>query len=187
MKHLGTKRIETERLVLRRFTVEDAPTMNKNWASDPEVSKFLTWPPHSSVEVSETVLRDWVSHYGEKEYYEWAIELKELGQPIGSIGVVSRNDDLELLQVGYCMGKAWWGRGIMTEALKALIRFFFEEVGVNRVEARHDPNNPGSGCVMRKAGMTYEGTQRQADRNNQGIVDVSWCAILKADFDERLG
>ena len=59
MNHQGTKTIETERLILRRFTMEDAPAMYRNWASDPEVTKYLTWPAHSSVEVSQQVLRDW--------------------------------------------------------------------------------------------------------------------------------
>ena len=56
--------------------------------------------------------------------------------------------------------------------------FFFDEVGVNRVESRHDPNNPNSGAVMRKCGMTFEGTLRQSDWNNQGICDASWYALL---------
>lgn len=178
MKHLGTKRIETERLVLRRFTAEDAEAMYENWASDDDVTKYLTWPAHGSVEVSRMVLADWVSHYEEPDYYSWAIELKELGQPIGSITAVKVNDRAELVEVGYCIGKAWWRQGITSKAMQAVMDFFFDQVGANRVEARHDPNNPGSGAVMRKCGMKYEGTHRQSDRNNQGIVDTAWYALL---------
>lgn len=182
MKHLGTKKIETERLELRPFTMDDAEAMFRNWASDPEVTKFLTWPAHGSVEVSEMVLSDWISHYGEADYYQWAIVVKELSQPIGSISVVSKNDRAELVHIGYCIGKNWWHQGYTSEALKAVMDFFFDEVGVNRVETRHDPNNPNSGRVMKKCGMKFEGTLRKSDWNNQGICDASWYGMLK---DER--
>lgn len=181
MKHLGTKRLETERLVLRRFTVADAEPMYRNWASDGEVTKFLTWPAHTSVEMSEMVLRDWTGHYAEESYYQWAIVPKSTREPIGSISVVSRNDRAELVHIGYCIGRSWWHRGIMSEALRAVMDFFFDEVGVNRVESRHDPRNPHSGAVMRKCGMKYEGTLRQSDRNNQGICDASWYGLLREE------
>lgn len=182
MKHLGTKIIETERLILRPFTMEDVPCMYRNWASDPEVTKYLTWPAHGNVSVSEMVLSDWTSHYAEDSYYQWAIVLKELGEPIGSIAAVQVNDRAELVEVGYCMGKKWWHQGLMTEAMNAVLSFFFREVGANRVEARHDPRNPHSGGVMRKCGMSYEGTNRQADRNNQGLCDASWYGILAEEY-----
>lgn len=181
MKHLGTVTIETPRLILRRFTLEDAQAMYDNWASDPEVSKYLTWPAHRSVDVSRTVLEAWVADYEKENNYQWAIELKALGQPVGSISVVSHNDRARLVHIGYCMGKAWWHQGIMPEALKAVMDFFLQEVGVNRVESRHDPNNPNSGRVMQKCGMKYEGTFRQSDWNNQGICDASWYALLAED------
>jgi len=181
MKHLGTKQLETARLILRQFTLDDAQAMYENWASDPEVTKFLTWPAHANVEISRMVLSDWVSHYEEDTFYQWAIVPKGLGQPIGSISVVSRNDGVELVHIGYCIGRSWWHQGIMTETLQAVLDFFFDEVGVNRVETRHDPNNPHSGAVMRKCGMKYEGTMRQSDRNNQGLCDAAWYAMLRED------
>lgn len=70
----------------------------------------------------------------------------------------------------------------MAEAVKAVIAFLFEEVGVNRIAARHDVNNPNSGKVMQKAGMKYEGTLRQADRNNQGIIDYAIYSVLKSEY-----
>ena len=69
----------------------------------------------------------------------------------------------------------------MSEALKAVMDFLFDEVGVHRIESRHDPNNPNSGAVMRKCGMKYEGTLRQSDRNNQGICDASWYGLLREE------
>lgn len=183
MKHLGTKTIHTARLILRRFTIDDAQAMFENWASDPEVVKYLTWPAHSSPEISRMVLEDWISNYDRSDYYQWAIEFE--GEPIGSISVVSGNDAAELVHIGYCIGRHWWHKDIMSETLAAVIRFFFEEVGVNRIETRHDPNNPHSGAVMRKCGMIYEGTLRQSDRNNQGICDACWYSILRSEYFGR--
>ena len=182
MKHCGTKRLETERLILRRFVMEDAEAMFQNWASDREVTKFLTWPAHESVQASKTVLEDWTAAYARETTYQWAITLREdERRPIGSIGAVKLDDALSCVQVGYCLGWRWWHRGIMSEALRAVMDFFFSDVGANRVEARFDPRNIHSGMVMQKCGMQYEGTQRSADRNNQGICDVCWYARLKSD------
>ena len=182
VKHCGTQRMETKRLLLRRFSIDDADAMFRNWASDPEVTRFLTWPAHSSADVSRAVLEGWVSAYEQKNYYQWAIVLKAHGDdPIGSISAVGMNDDVEMIHIGYCLGRDWWRQGIMSEALRAVMDFFFDEVGANRIESRHDPRNPHSGMVMKKCGMQYEGTMRQSDRNNQGVCDASWYALLKSE------
>jgi ribosomal-protein-alanine N-acetyltransferase len=183
MKHCGTQTLETKRLILRRFTVRDADAMYTNWASDPEVTRYLTWPAHAGVETSRAVLADWTAAYAQESCYQWAIVLKDRAdEPIGSIGAVDVSDDIAAVQIGYCLGRRWWHQGIMSEALLAVMDFFFDTVGCNRVAGRHDPRNPHSGMVMQKCGMKYEGTQRSADRNNQGICDTSWYALLK---DER--
>lgn len=183
MKHCGTQTLETKRLILRRFTVRDADAMYTNWASDPEVTRYLTWPAHAGVETSRAVLADWTAAYAQESCYQWAIVLKDgADEPVGSIGAVDVSDDIAAVQIGYCLGRRWWHQGIMSEALGAVMDFFFDAVGCNRVAGRHDPRNPHSGMVMQKCGMKYEGTQRSADRNNQGICDTSWYALLK---DER--
>lgn len=182
MKNCGTQRIETDRLILRRYKIEDADAMYKNWASDSEVTKFLTWQPHPSVEVSRSIIEDWLKKYSDEKYYQWAIVLKDNGnEPIGDISVVHMNEDISMVHIGYCLGRAWWRRGIMSEALKAVTDFMFDTVEVNRVEARHDPRNPNSGKVMQKCGMKYEGTLRSADRNNQGICDACYYALLRSE------
>ena len=183
LTHKGTRELQTERLTLRRFTAEEAPVMYRNWASDDEVTKFLTWPAHASVEVSEMVLADWLKNYERDDYYQWAIVFE--GEPIGSIAVVSRNDRIEKAEIGYCMGKKWWHKGIMSEALGAVIGYLFTEVGMQRIESRHDPRNPHSGAVMRKCGMTFEGTLRRSDWNNQGICDASHYSILREEYEGK--
>ena len=75
MRHCGTQRMESERLILRPFSVDDAGAMYKNWAADPEVTKFLTWPPHEDADASKAVLTEWVDSYAKKDFYQWAIVL----------------------------------------------------------------------------------------------------------------
>lgn len=186
MKHLGTKELETNRLKLRRFELSDAEAIFRNWANDPEVTKYLMWPEHKDAGVSENVLKEWVSRYDDETFYQWAIVLKSNGsEPIGSISIVRSDDEIKMVHVGYCIGKKWWHQGIMSEALSELIRFFFEEVGVNRIESRHDPKNPNSGKVMAKCGLIYEGTVKQGDWNNQGICDYSMYGLVKEDYEKR--
>ena len=181
MEHCGTQTIETKRLVLRRLDVSDAPAMFRNWASDAEVTKFLTWQPHECVEATRALLAQWSEQYRQTDYYQWGIELKSAGELIGTISVVDKNEAIDMAHVGYCIGRRWWHQVIMSEALAAVIGFLFERVGCNRIESRHDVSNPHSGDVMRKCGMRLEGIARSADKNNQGICDVANYAILKSD------
>lgn len=182
MNHTGTQTIETKRLILRRFTMNDVLPMYTNWASDPAVTKYLTWPTHTGPDVTEMVLKSWVTDYEKPAYYQWAIAFKETpDDPIGGISVVSHDDRVKKCEIGYCLGRTWWHKGVMSEALAAVIDYMFDNVGMNRVEARHDTNNPNSGAVMKKCGMKYEGTLRQAGMNNQGVRDEARYAILKSD------
>ena len=183
MKHLGTKRIETERLILRRFTLEDADKMYHNWASDPEVTRFLMWPTHSDVEVTREVLTEWIAAYENPDKYEWCIARKENDEPVGSIGVVHCNEKASSMEVGYCISKSCWHQGITSEALAAVMEYLLEEVGANRIESRHDPRNPHSGAVMKKCGMKYEGTRIQADWNNSGVCDCALYGYVKGMED----
>ena len=177
----GTKKIETKRLILSRFTEEDAKDMFTNWASDPEVTKFLTWPMHPDVDFTRNLLSEWITHYEDGAYFNWVMELKENHEAIGNISVVKLNERIEEAVIGYCMSRAYWGRELMPEALKAVMDYLFDEVGVNRVAACHDSNNPKSGRVMDKAGMKLEGTLRAAGINNQGISDKVWHAMIRSD------
>lgn len=182
MTHKGTITLETKRLVLRQFVAEDAEAMYRNWAKDPEVTKYLTWPAHEDALASKAVIEYWTTMYQNLNHYSWAIVLKEINEPIGSIAVVDQQDDIEMVHIGYSLGKKWWNQGYTSEALSELIRFFFEEVGAKRIESRHDTKNPNSGKVMLKCGLKYEGTMRKKDINNQGICDCAWYAILAEDY-----
>ena len=167
--------IETERLTLRPFCVDDAQAMFDNWASDPAVTRFLTWPPHKSVDVTRAVISSWVA----RESAEWCIVPKEYGEAMGSMGVV--NVDGDTVEVGYCLSQKCWGRGYAAEALKATIQALFA-MGTRRVTAKHDVNNPNSGRVMQKAGMVWLENRRAVVSPALGEHDL---VVYHIDNSER--
>jgi len=184
MEHQGTKIIETDRLILRPFRMDDVKAAFRNWMSDPLVTVFLRWPTHKSPAITNMVVSGWIANYKDPSFYQWAISLKEIGEPIGSISVVDLDEKTNKLHIGYCIGSKWWHKGYTSEAFAAIIPFLFDEVKAGRIESQHDPDNPNSGKVMQKCGLTYEGTLRSADWSNKGIVDACMYAILREDYEK---
>ena len=183
LNHKGTITLETERLIIRQFSEEDAADMFNNWASDEEVTRCLTWPTHGSIDITKKVIGMWIEEYKNLEYYQWAIELKESRSVIGSISLMSIDNHNENCEVGYCIGKAFWNRGIVTEAFSKVIEFAFDELGFQRITARHQADNTASGKVMEKCGLKYEGQLRKILRNSRGIlVDCKYYSILKDEY-----
>lgn len=183
MKHIGTQEMTTYRLRLRRFTIEDAAAMYQNWASDPQVTQYLTWPPHRSVSQTEQLLCMWVMQYAKSETYRWCIADKRTNEPIGCIDAVGQDDKNLRVTIGYCMAHRLWSHGLMTEALIAVEDFLFAKVGYNRIDAYHNIRNPASGKVMQKSGMQREGVLRQFLLNRQGHpVDVVLWSILRSEW-----
>lgn len=166
--HQGTKTIETMRLVLRQFKEEDAGDMFYNWASDPAVCKYLLWGPYTEVETSRRRIIQWLRSYERENSYVWAIERKSNQQAIGLISVEVSNELTMSCEVGYCIGQDYWGRGIMTEALLAVLHYLFYEVGYQRIFAKHDVLNPASGRVMQKAGMHLSNYEYQVGQRRDG-------------------
>lgn len=185
MKNSGTVRMETKRLMLRPYVIEDADAMFRNWANDPQVTKYLSWEPHKDVEETKQILEGWIKSYESKDFYTWAIAGKEdEGNVIGSISVPQLNQKAGRVTVGYCLGRNWWGHKIIKEAFAELIRFFFEVEGANRVEALHDTRNVNSGKVMAACGLKKEGTLRRYGWNNQGICDECIYGMVASDYFE---
>lgn len=180
--HRGTQTIETENLILRPFNKNDIPYVFKNWASDEEVVKYLTWPAHNEIKMSEIYVKSELKQYVNRDHYNWAIVLKGLNEPIGSIGAVEIDHRAEKVEIGYSLGKKWWNKGLMTEALNTVIKYFFDVVSVNRVEAKHDVENEASGKVMLKSGLQFEGRSKESDWNNRGIVDTDLYGLTKSEY-----
>lgn len=182
MKSIGTQTLQTERLILRRFVDSDAEAMFQNWASSAENLTYVTWDPHPDVEVTRNSIRNWVGSYTNPNYYKWAICLKENPkQVIGDISIVEMNENDSSCEIGYVLGKDYWGRGIMTEALKAVLDFCFTQAGFQKVRARYASLNPASGRVMEKAGMSYLKTVANGVERKCYLADLIYYQISRED------
>jgi len=180
-KHIHNPILETERLLLRKLRISDDRDIFE-YAKNPEISRYVTWETHKSIEDARAFITWNLERYDKGEIGEWGIELKETGRIIGSIGFVELDTVNFCGTVGYALSKKYWGKGIMTEAVKRIIGFAFEEMGLNRVEAVHIPENEASGRVMQKAGMLYEGLLRQRMFAKGRFWDLKQYAIVKDDL-----
>ena len=170
MRHTGTQEIETPRMLLRRLLPADAEMMYRNWASDPEVTRYLRWEPHKSPAETRELLTAWALLYPNPDYYQWCLVEKSTGQVFGSISIfpacstepqcreewTGRDLSQGIWEVGYCIGKRWWNQGLMTEVCKAVVDFWFKNTDSNWLSCCHATENTASGCVMRNAGFVYD-------------------------------
>ena len=139
--------------------------MERGVCADPEVTKAL--------------MRDWIERYETDDFFLWAVEFT--GQMIGTVNLHDIDRENRRCEIGFSIGSKWWNQGIMTEALRRIVAFSFDELKLNRLEAQHDKENPASGRVMAHVGMHYEGTLRQRLMNKGRYVDVALYAILRSD------
>ncbi len=140
--------LETQRLILRPFRNGDAEAMYRNWTCDERVAKYCRWHPHKSIAETEEYLNMCIN-----AEYNWAITLKGNDEPIGAIDLVGTNS-VGVPEIGYVLQHDYWGKGLMTEAVKAVIDELFRN-GFDKVGACHSIDNPASGKVMEKCGMVY--------------------------------
>ena len=184
MNHKGTVTLETERLILRRFIMNDVTDAYNNWLSDPDVAMYMQWDAHTNIkQTQEWIAKYYVGNYEKNDYYRWAIALKEDNRVIGSVGFNIEREYDSVADVSYALCKRLWNKGIMSEALTAVIAYALKEVKINRLEAFHAVANPGSGKVLQKAGMKFEGHARQKYRNRlRGFEDCDMYAILAEDY-----
>lgn len=183
MRLLGTKTLETERLILRKYKLSDAKDMYENWGSDPNCNVYLPWELHKNIDETKEILKSWIDSYKEDKF-KWIIELKKEKVSIGGIDVVKLKKEHNYCEVGYCIGSKFWGKGYTTEALKKVIDFLFNEVGLYLIEAEHHKSNIASGRVMEKAGMKKEAILRKRRLNNRTkeIEDLVIYSITKDEY-----
>ena len=172
--------IETERLLLRRMEMRDARDLFE-YSRDEEVARYVLWEAQKNVSESRAYIKFMLRKYRAGDPASWCIVRKDEGRVVGTIGYMWFQPENNAAEVGYSLARDCWNQGYMTEALRAVLRFLFDEVGMRRVMARHDTANPASGRVMAHAGMRYEGTMRGAKLLHGRFVDLAGYAILAND------
>ena len=176
--------LETERLWLRKLTQEDAADMFE-YAADSEVSRYLTWEPHKSIEESCAFIQTVLDAYREGQVTDWGIEHKRDRKLIGTCGFIKWVRSRNCAEIGYALSQAYWHRGLMTEAVTGVADLGFRDMGIYRLEAFCAPPNVGSARVLEKLGMHYEGTLRarfffKGDYHNMQVYSIlrpEWSGI----------
>jgi len=186
LNHKGTVKLETERLLLRRFIPDDLEPMFYNCWNNQNVWKWTSYEPMNSIDdvltLNNIFTEFWFAKYNKDDFYNWAIELKETNELIGRFRGMNPDDRVEQIELAYELGQNWWNNGYTTEAAKAVISFFFDEVGFCRIYAHHAAENLASGKVMQKCGMICEGITRKGKVCNAGKINAVNYAILAEDY-----
>ena len=176
--------IETERLILRKLTMRDASDMFR-YCQDKEVARHVLWEAHTSILETRAYIRYNLYQYRSGEPASWGIVLRETNRVVGTIGYMSYNADNSTVEIGYSLAREQWGKGLMTEALRAVIDETFRTLKVHRIEAMHFTDNPASGRVMAKCGMTHEGHMRERICCKGMFRDVEMWGILRKDWEKH--
>ncbi|MEQ8675190.1 MAG: GNAT family protein [Aggregatilineales bacterium] len=180
--------LTTERLILRPPELRDAPNM-QSLAGDRLVAQGTLTMPHPYEDgMAEEFITHTQTQFEEKTGYTFAIALKQTDELIGVIDIgLASVEKFQRSEIGYWIGVPYWNKGYMTEAATAVMRFGFEVVALNRIYAVHFTDNPASGKVMQKLGMTYEGTLRQHYLRFGAYKDAAYYGILRDEYMERQG
>jgi len=172
--------LTTDRLVLRPCAAEDAEALQR-LVSDIEIARGTLSIPHPYPEGGAV---EWVAKHAERfengDEVVFGLFTRDGGQLVGVMGIVPKDHDRG--EIGYWVGVPFWGRGYATEAGRAVLRYGFEELGLNRIEAAHFANNPASGRVMQKIGMKHEGRLREAVKKWNQYLDTEMYAILRREW-----
>jgi len=178
--------LTTERLTLRPMRRGDARDLYA-YASDPEVARHVLWSAHRDLDESREMIRAARRQYRHGWPASYAITMRDSGRMVGTIGFMWLNVEHRSAEVGYSLARDCWGRGLMTEALRAVTGFAFDTLRLNRLEAQHELDNPASGRVMEKCGFRPEGVLRSRLNNKGRFVDVKLWSLIRADLKQTGG
>lgn len=183
--HIGTQKIETDRLVLRRFAYSDDEAMLKHWISDEKIQSLYSEPTYTTKREVKQLLDNYISSYENREYYRWAIIDKETEDCIGQIAYFLVDSKNHFAEIEYCIGSEFQCRGFATEATKAVIEYGFEKMNLHKVQICTKTINKPSQRVIEKCGFVYEGTLRDYFFMDNQYVGRLYYSILRCEYEKR--
>lgn len=183
--YIGTKIIETERLILRRFNVNDVCDMLKYWISDHKIQSMYGEPTYNTKEEVLELLNKYIQSYSNENYYRWAIILKDTNECIGQIAFFLVDTNNHFSEIEYCIGSDFQSCGLATEATKAVINYGFEKINFHKIQICHKSINLPSRRVIEKCGFVYEGTLRDYFYMDGQYVDRLYYSILKDEWIKK--
>ncbi len=173
--------IETERLVLRPMEVGDAPAIF-TYQSDPEIFRYMSPEPPASVDVVSEGIGKWLALPAEKRRPCWMMVLKGSDRIVGTVSFNQLDPENAAGQLGYEVAREFWGKGLATEAVRAVIDYGFNAMKLNRISAYCWEENRASRRVMEKAGMQYEGTLWEVKYAKGAFQDMRIYALLLSQW-----
>jgi len=168
--HPVQKPIETKRTILRSFTLEDAKDVFE-YASEPEVTKYLTWQVHKNIEETNQAIKTFYLNNN-----TFCIELKDEKKCIGAIELRPKEN---IFSFGYVLNRKYWNHGIMTEVLQKMMEISFEKLGAKVFEGSYYVGNEASCTVMKKCGMIYQGVKRKFECKGNIFTEISYSIKLE--------
>ncbi|MGI6713722.1 MAG: GNAT family N-acetyltransferase [Bacilli bacterium] len=186
MKPLGTVTLLTPRLELRRFHPDDALMMFANYCNDPEVTKHLTWKPHSDVGVTHGYVEMIIKNYRNPYFFHWAIVDRVSLQVIGAIDFVKISQEKQSGEIGYVLSRKYWNRGLMSETLQKVTEFAFEKVGFLKVFIRANVDNQASIRAQEKCGYQLNFIEKDVPEiDTQELMDIAYRSLTKEQYLKR--
>lgn len=173
--------LETARLILRKITEQDAGDFFE-YASDHQVALYTSWLPHQTIEETQNLIRNFIEGYQTGRVSPWGIQFKADGKFIGTIGFSNWQIAHDRAEIYYSIARAYWGQGLVTEAVRTVIDFGFTRMKLNRIEAYGAPENVATYKIMRKMGMQYEGLMREDIWKGDHFEDSQVWAVLRRDW-----
>jgi [ribosomal protein S5]-alanine N-acetyltransferase len=171
----------TDRLILRKLTVNDASDMFE-YAKDPELAGMGLWLPFNDIDECIKDLTQNVADYEAGKLISWAMELRDDGKMLGRCGLVDQSFFHQRAEVSYAMNRTYWDKGLMSEAMNEVVRYSFEVLLLNRLGAGVLPENIASIRILEKLGFIYEGTRRELTNVRGKFDDVSSYSLLRKEW-----
>jgi len=183
LTHCGSKEINTNRLLLRPFCYEDDDDMLKYWVSDPKSQSMLSEPVYSTKDEVKALLDKYITSYQREDYYRWAIIEKESAVCIGQLAIFLVDSKNHFCEIEYCIGSNFQRKGYCSEAVKSVIDYAFEQIGIHKMQVCHKENNIASKGVIQKCGFTYEGTLRDYFFMDGHYVSRLYYSMLRSEWE----
>lgn len=177
--------LETARFVLRQAQLTDGDDLYQLYA-DQAVVQYMSFTPFTSVEEALDEMKWYERIFAEQSGLRWMIEDRETGKVIGTCGFLAYEQEHHRTELGYDLSSAYWGKGIMKEVALCIIQFGFEQMKLNKIEAKIDPNNQASLRLMEKLAFVQEGLLRQHEFEKGKYVDLTVFALLQSEYVAKM-
>ena len=184
MKYAEMETLETQRLILRKLTMEDLYDYYERIGSDGEVSRFMLWEPHQDIGETLESFEKTLAAYEEGDYYRWVAEEKNGDGIIGTMSLLRFDEEESSCSFAYMFAKDWWRQGYATEAMTVVLNFAVEKLEIKKITADHFAGNEASGAVMRKLGMVHVGTAKDKYEKHGHKVDAELYELVLDRGDE---